>query len=739
VRDVDAVREWEAVGIADLIILYHGRPLAVVELKRESKALKYEDCRQALSYAAQMTPRPPLTIVTNGTSTLVYDSMTGDPCTAPLGTGDAVSRLFENAAMVAAAGLEWAVEVLLGSEAGLWAGAVRARTSELVEQMSGAAGEITKPFVRDLSIPRRATDETIASLGDGSPLILLTGVPQIGKTSILRDLACRTADSEDFAVFMIRGGLGAGLFQRIANLLSAALEWPADADDIRQWLRRLSRSGRKPTLVLAIDGLVPNSAVARDVEELCEANLGPWVRIVATTDNIEGLLLGPNGRDATPLSQVAQEIEVEPLDEKEWKVAKNVLLDHRIRFTRGASVSLEYRIPWVLRSVLANVQLSPKYPDENFEASIPSSLGLDLVGEARRRLAHYGSAESGYRLLARDAVADSSHVEAGVTLEQSYSFVVRRDALSEVSREVLPELVAQGWVNCSRNATGIDVIRPTSPELFLSEYAYAVADALKPKAEANPREAGQWIADRLDGVFLGDLIGAQAILDLAQSAGGYSSELFKGLLDRRPQSGPLSEGVYALMGPDGSMHQMHVTKDGLASFTDANGRIHGEPIDLRGGTDTAYRDVGGWMILSQLASIRAVADSPGQPRVDLAILLEVGTCRIPLMRVVRVPQGHRVHNFPGHGEIMCEDDGVVEPITLAMFHVFATDWQGLDEWFDAALERHSLPLLYRIQLALGEISKLAGSPRARWARNLIDERISPAIEHLVSQKADSES
>ena len=64
--------------------------------------------------------------------------------------------------------------------------------------------------------------------------------------------------SADYAVSMIRAGhSGPGLFQRIANLLSAALEWKVGADDVRQWLRRLSHSGTGPALVLALDGISP--------------------------------------------------------------------------------------------------------------------------------------------------------------------------------------------------------------------------------------------------------------------------------------------------------------------------------------------------------------------------------------------------------------------------------------------------------------------------------------------------
>lgn len=104
--EVDGRRTWSAGGRADIILLHQNRPLAVVELKRAGLQLTDDDRRQGQSYANQLTPRPPLVIVTNGSDCHLYDSATGEPWTPDTAEGEVVAKLFQNAAKVAAANLD---------------------------------------------------------------------------------------------------------------------------------------------------------------------------------------------------------------------------------------------------------------------------------------------------------------------------------------------------------------------------------------------------------------------------------------------------------------------------------------------------------------------------------------------------------------------------------------------------------------------------------------------------------
>lgn len=74
--EFDSAAQWEKAGRADVLIFHCGRPLAVVELKREDLVLTHAGYEQTQSYANQLTPRSPLVVVTNGRDTRIYDANT---------------------------------------------------------------------------------------------------------------------------------------------------------------------------------------------------------------------------------------------------------------------------------------------------------------------------------------------------------------------------------------------------------------------------------------------------------------------------------------------------------------------------------------------------------------------------------------------------------------------------------------------------------------------------------------
>jgi len=91
------------------------------------------------------------------------------------------------------------------------------------------------------------------------------------------------------------------------------------------------------------------------------------------------------------------------------------------------------------------------------------------------------------------------------------------------------------------------------------------------------------------------------------------------------------------------------------------------------------------MISAQLA--RAPIAAERGERVDLGLMLEIGTCPFPLIRFHGgMSKAHLVHEIPGHGEVLCNENGIAEPLTAHIFNVLATDWQDMDGWVDEAVE-----------------------------------------------------
>ncbi|KAK0343237.1 hypothetical protein LTR94_019079 [Friedmanniomyces endolithicus] len=726
-KTFDAKAEWEGSGRADILIFHEDRCLAVVEVKRTTVKLALDDAAQAQSYANQFTPRPPLLIVTNGSETITYDSATGERWSVGSDAEKAVAKLLENATAVAAANMKWAVEVLLGPGADIWPGVVRDRTRELIARQTAPAGQGRKPFAEGLKLPRDATQKVLARLRAGVRFVLVDGPPLVGKSNVLRELAETTQTSEEFAVLFMRGG-STGLYQSIANILSSALEWEVTPDNVRQWLRRLSRFGRGPTLILTIDGLEPGNAMARDLEELADAGFGEKVRIVASIDDARRILFTGNNRNRTAINdQGAETVTVGPLSADEFKWAQDALTAAEIRFQPGALHSADYRAPWVLRVLYDGLVSMPGYDPKKGFFMMPATLGLAVIDHT-----HQVEVEHAYGLLARDYIDDVGEEPAGLALARSYAFVIRRAALSPASEACLGQLETNGWLTRYRNDDGLDLVAPTAPELFISELARAMSEALEQRAQDDPIAAAYWMAERLEATCFSDLIGAQAIRDLVNRTGGLNWRIIETLLAIEPETHQVNDTTVAFKAPDGRLVDLRV-QEGRAWLVDKAGRQRSPAIDFEGETLKSYARLTPWMMLGQLAALPMAMDENPENRVDARLLFEVGQAPLPLLRDTGEKIGHLVHDF-GDVSLLCRDNGVIEPTTAAMVRLLRSNWPYVDGWIDAAIDSGSLPLVNRIMIALSAIGSTVPS-RSDWARSALADRVNPAIGALIDAQA----
>ena len=729
-HDVDSAALWEKSGRADILISHKERPLAVLEVKREDLALTHADYEQAQSYANLMTPRPPLVVVTNGGETRVYDSNTGKVWEPEDDAADAVERVLSNAARVAVADRRWAIEALMGRESGAWVPIVRASTDILLGEMTDAPGESGRPFARDLLFPRLATSRATNALLEGSTFVIIEGAPVTGKTSLLRELAMRTREGSELAVLMLRGSTP-GLFQSLANLFAAKLEWNLSANDVRQWLRRISNGEAEPVLVVAIDGVNPGTAMAADLEELANLPPGNKLRIILTTDRPEGLVRATNGSTPTGLGTHATRIELGPLGLEEFRAAQRALEHNKIIFSRGSEYAEDYRAPWVLRTIYDKVARDPRYDDPNRGVMLPPALGLQLVDAARE--AHAGQADllRDYRHLARDTLNDTEAGPAELALTASNGIVIRQDALSSEGREALRELKAAGWARTCRHGSGEDVVVPTVPAAFLAELADAASVELQDRAEVDPHSAGVWLGLRLSGVYLGDIVGAEAIRSMADNTGGFSSGIIEGLLSIEPEEELVERSLIGLARGDGEVVYVKI-EDGKAWLSDRNGDVRGEAVDLGAERSRMYGNTTPWMILGQLARLPTAVVGDDSQRLDAYLLLKIGQCPFPLLRANEEGLGHLVHDIDGLGQVLCPEQGPVEAVTQAMADLLSRPWIHADDWVDAALGTDSLPLLNRVLIALRAVHARNIPERSEWANRVEEDRVMPCIEAVLN-------
>jgi len=722
-HEEDALAVWTAGGRADMILYDGDRALAVLELKRADQVLDQNDRDQGLSYAQHMTPRPPLVVITNGTDLEIYDGATGERIQPTDLDATRVADLFSNAAKLATGDRTRVVETLLGPNKTIWLTAVRSATAMLIGKLTGPGPG--QPFSADALFRREVTTELLEALETGQRLVMVESAPSGGKSSVLRDLAERTAADALWGVLMIRNDGGPGLFRRLANELTQALGWPVSEDAARTWLQTMKGTAARPALIIAIDDLAPGSAMASDVLELAETGLGDGLRLVVTTDDGDALVHGRRGRGLTAIGSVAIRLKVDLLSDSEFDRALSDLKSQRIVLTPGAHKSGEYRAPWVLRRLVDAVVESPRHRDAALVAHLPATLGAHLIDEAREHAAGLDEMLHGYRRLASAHFNDDRPLPSKLALEMARAFVVRRD-VADTALD-LGDLAAGGWVRRFRHPSGVDLVAPTAPEVYVSELAQVVADELAERCGTDAVAAADWLMARMERYFLGDLIGAQAIRDLATQSSTIPFDLIAALRARQPSSTPMS-GL-ALLQFEGRMTYVEITPEGRLTLLDEEKRPIGRTLDVVDDRPHLHENTIGWQILAQLALFPSVLAADRQTRADLMLLEEIGKCPFPLLGQHALLGGHLEHAF-GIIQVACEDDGIIEPITAAMQNAIQRDGTALDAWIDHVLSSDSLALVYRLYVAFRHANGVAG-PTGAWIEATLEGRIRPKLLRLL--------
>jgi len=737
VVDVDGAKASHAEARADVIVYTKNTPLAVLELKRAGKAINAEDVEQGLSYARMLNPRPPLVVVTSGSEVRLLETHTGQEWKPASASETELARLIEAASRAASVDTKDAVQVLLGTGSQVWVTALRKAAEICLGDLSGAWDQPLLPFVQNFLIPREATQEVLAALRHPNRVVIVEGPPLVGKSSALRELAVKTVHSDDLVVLFIEadGDAGHGIFQRLANILAAALAWTVSRDEVRTWLRRISNSGG-PALVLAIDGVGPdNDEVRRDIEELSSSAYGNKVRIVISLDDtvVRRLTLSASGRKSTVIGRAAVKVEVKPLNDAEFGASLRALWEHRISFVPGAHAAAEMRTPWILRAVVAGVSSEPEHKNEGLTAVLAPMLGLNLIDYARERFKDpelHRKSQQVARAVLEDSIDRTRPI--GLILESVGLFMVRNKTLETVlERADIDSLIAIGLLKPGTHVSGDAILLVRLPELLASELALLLANELENRSRTDVQAAAAWLSDTSKSLPLGDIVAAQAIYDAARR-GGITLDFINALLNGFPREEVIRPGTkFAMHLPGVGIAQLTFQEDGSLTVL-AGGQQHVIPLD----DDEQFGsmlDLNNWLILSHLVArpfMIQSSDGKIKGRIDPGLLLELGTCQF----VLRGPQndpaksGVLTHSVPGHGNIVCHKSGIVEPVTMAIYGFLGSNGPSATEWIDEAIERASFPLLCRVDIALRQLVDSNDHEKASWAKKMIEEVVKPELE-----------
>jgi hypothetical protein len=732
--EVDGRAQSQVTARADVLLYFKEQPLAVLELKRAGQAIDSSDIEQGLSYARMMHPRPPLVVVTNSSDLLLLESHTGKEWQPPEQSEAAFGDLLKQATRVAGEDLKRAIGTLMGSNPNIWVPAVRQTSALAIKELSGKWDEQLVPFVPEFLIPRKATATALHLLRQSKRLVLIEGPPLSGKSNVLRELTIQTAEAEDIAVLFVEADSGAGIYQGIADALSNALSWPISRNEARDWLLNLSKT-LGPSLVIAVDELgIGQEEIRADVEDLTSYLFGSRLRVVLAIDDsvADRLVMNSTGRKHSAIGRRASRIKVGPLDDDEFQLAAELLWQHRVGIMHGGQSSPELRIAWVLRSVVSHIVSQDRYSNEKLVAVLPPLLGLDLINHTRERFRD-NELRRMMRGVAQAVLLDAADRtrSIGLVLESMATFVVRRKSLLDsIEHADLENLVQRGYLRPILHDSGESIMVIRVPELVASEAAYILGAELLKQIKTDVKAAAHWLAQMAANIPLGDIVAAQSLLDSAFQSGSLPMELIMALIKSPPEKRTFSAGTKAAMYfPGAGLIDVTFEADGTV-LLQALGQHHRIEPDSPNEPPTAYGNIHSWLILSHFAGrpIGVEKDGHIDARVDPVILLDVGTCPIVLRAVSADLEMSAImtHDIP-EGEVVCEEVGIVEPITLSIWRFLGSTGTQAEEWLEEAVERNSWPLLMRLHIALDQLVNSATKDTAAFARNALRSLIEPAL------------
>ncbi len=718
---------WIKRGRADILLIQDSKPLAIMELKKPNLALTHEDGKQGLSYARLLPVMAPFVVVTNGDDTRIIETFSGQPFTAESPDEKAFEALMKSAGKVATGDRNDAISTLMGTDPLVWTSAVAAASAMAVKELTATADHPRRPF-GSLKILRLATHRLATELRT-SRLVLVSGPPLVGKTNVLEQLTRLMNPEAAVGLFLECGA--SEIFRKIADLLSETLDWLVDPEAARNWVRQISKAGG-PALVLAIDRLDPEDRDdVRMIEDLISRGFGEGLRIVAGLDEdaVRRAMTSPDGRGESIIGRHAAIVEVDNLSNSEYDDALETLAALNIGIMDGGEHSPDLRRPWLLQAMVSRIE-GLKHEDGG-HAVLPAVPGLEIIAQARsdfrdpelRR--RFGGLAQAITLDARD---QSKPYTMALQLMGRY-FVRRATLEGTLSTSDISWLVSNGYLTPTIAEDNTAVLNITLPELLASELARHLASELGARVKDDPVDAAEWLAGAASNFLFGDIIAAQAFLDLSAGNRNVPLALFDALANMKPFREPTHAGQHLSTWVEGvGSVDLRPQEDGSTIVT-INGEDHS--VDSEGDPGESIGNFHGWQILSQLASRRfAVETESGQQRLDPQALLLVGTADFVLRqsRNDMLAEALPVHDGEDGGQFICHDAGIVEAITQSIMRYLWTETQEDRDWFVAtAMEIDSIYLTARLDIALQMTTRSTDGDLSTWATDVLSNRVRPAL------------
>lgn len=245
-------------GRSDILCRRNGRNLFIIELKNDSICIEQEDIEQGISYARLLTDNiAPFTIISNGKTTRVFDSITREEL-----TGTKISKqssYWQNECTLSTdIDLRTRYEALRNFISFSSENLKRFCEAQVQDRMRPIIGNIANPdakFTKELYVQRQNLQNAFNTFINSEASVFgIVGSAGVGKTSAICSLALQKLENE-FVFFYNAAILNKSPLEHIAQDLNGFFSSKSESDIVLKKLDELGRFLNKNILIFidAID------------------------------------------------------------------------------------------------------------------------------------------------------------------------------------------------------------------------------------------------------------------------------------------------------------------------------------------------------------------------------------------------------------------------------------------------------------------------------------------------------
>lgn len=718
-REDITIKSSEKKPRLDILLKHKDRNLAILELKKPGHQLTQDDKKQGLSYARLLDEMAPLVIVSNGTDTQFYETISGESIDLNGKNIEHLRTIFSNALEVAAEKKDSAIKILLGKEPSMWLKVIKDLNTKNLNDYIGPIDDFYLPISEGFQIPRQSTMQVASLLAANNPLIAVTGAPMVGKTNVLFEIS-RLENVGFVPIYLNALDCEYGFLQYIANYFTKHVFSATSTDDIRNWLlHSIVQSDRQDfKIVFLLDGVRhSNQQIMKDINEMIDL-IGTSCSLVIACDSSNfDLIAFTEGRGGkTKFGKRVKRIEVKNLSDMEFEKATNYLDDNfSAIFHKGAIHNRQLRNPRLLRIIVSQF---PTLNNPNNSIVMPvlfsyRSLNFKLEGIENDPILMDDLSKLVKSFIKNNE--DSSPDALRLMVSHGRGYVERDKAEEILGMERIKRLLDQGHIEWFIDNEENQYIAPKVPELLASS---SVKVLVKESSSMDLQQAIDHVLKQSARMPYGDLIAANVIEKLSSDVRFSLYEIINRLISDPPQIKRVNED---------SQYAIYSDKTGMVDLPKAWFK------DLPEDESLVFSNLFPWVVLSQLATAQIRNEGEEDPWFMYRLILRIVGGYNDVLRYFEVYHDledvleyntHNLRNEDGiEGRVLCGDHGIIEPITFAMQHGFYILPEEMVKICKEAVKDKDPFLCHRLQSAASsmvDIEKSDSSKAAKRALTILD-------------------